>query len=156
MTILKNQSGDGFILKTKNTQVTALRNLIEVGDFKIANPGEYDVAQVSCDVQNLGENINSLIELEMILVGVLDANIHSEDLAEDFTKVSILLMFINNTGDFKSASTLVSKIEPQLVFYLSKEKIESKIESSIEVVPSPYKISKNELVNEGISHLIFA
>lgn len=155
MTILKNQSGDGFILKTKNTQIIILRNLIEVGDFKITSPGEYDVAQISCDVQSLGENINSLIELEMILVGALDASINSEDLAEDFTKVSILLMFIDSTNDFKSASTLVSKIEPQLVFYLSKEKIESKVEPSIEVAPSPYKISKNELVYEGTRHLIF-
>lgn len=155
MTILKNPSGDGCILKTKNTQVNITRSQIEIGNFKISSPGEYDLADVSCDVQNLDGHINSLIESEMILLGALDAKVDLEDLSEDFTKVSVLLLFIDSASDIKSASSLVSSIEPQLVFYLSHEEIDFKKESSIETVPSPYKISKNELVYEGTRHLVF-
>ena len=155
MTILKNPSGDGFILKTKNSQVNITRSKIEIGDFKISGPGEYDLSDVSCDVQSLDGHINSLIESEMILLGALDAKVDIEDLSEDFTKVSVLLLFIDNVNDIKLASSLVSKVEPQLVFYLSQEKIDSKVESSIETIPSPFKISKNELVYEGTRHLVF-
>ena len=155
MTILKNSASDGFALKTKNSQVNILRTQIEIGNFKISSPGEYDLSDVSCDVQSLDGHIVSLLESEMILIGTLDAKVDIEDLSEDFTKVSILLLFIDSAQDIKSAANLVSKIEPQLVFYLSKEKTDSKIDQSIEVVPSPYKVSRNELVYEGTRHLIF-
>jgi len=153
LTISKNPKSQGFIIKTKQSNVEVTRSKILIGDFEISSPGEFDVSGTSCDVQSIDGHLNSLIESEFILMGALDAKISPDSLSEDYTKIAILLLFIDKPEDFKKGADLVGRLEPQLVFYTSSDE-KSLSDNNFEKIGSSYKISKNDLVFEGTRHLV--
>ena len=74
------------------------------------------------------------------------------------TLVNNLLKQYNNYALSISATTRAirpGETEGISYFYLSKEDISGKVDSTVQKTSSPYKVSKSELVYEGTRHLIF-
>lgn len=151
MLITANQSA--FSLKTKTTTVEINRQLISIGNFTIDSPGEYDVAGVACDVQEIDNHLSALIDAETILFGALDASFEPNDLTEDFAHVSVLFLFINQLEDLTKGANLVSQVEPRLVFYHVNDLVILSQIIKLERLPSPFKVNKQDLVYEGTRHV---
>lgn len=151
---LSNLDNSKLEIKNKKGAATISRSLILLNDFKIKGPGEYDIADIACDVTALDGHINALIEFEMILFGVIDAVSSPDTLNEDFTKVSVLILFVDSKDDLTKAASLVGQIEPQLVFYCSSDPQILQSIPTIEKTPSPFKLSRNDLVFEATRHIV--
>ena len=124
------------------------KNQILVNDLVINQAGEYDASGVACEVLEINQQIKVLIETENILFGVVNADTNVEQLPEDYTKVSILFLFVDKTEDLKAAEMIVAKIEPQLVIYTPEKEVALDQLANLEKVKS-YKVNKNDLLAEG-------
>lgn len=153
MIISKNLTGSGFSIKTKTASVEVSRKNIKINGFEITSPGEYDLSGCSCDVLKIDGHIHALLEAEMILLGALDANFCADELSEDFTQVSVLLLFLDDEKDLKSGTGIVGRIEPQFVCYFCPNGANLSTITGLETVDN-LKISKNDLLFEGSRHIL--
>lgn len=155
MIISKSGQKSGFEIRLKDLCIQINRHLLKINDFLIDEPGEYDINGAMAQVIHLNEKVNILLDVENILIGILNPRANQEELSEDFSKVAILLFFIDQANDLDSATNLVGRIEPQLVFYTSPETISLNQEVQFEKISSNFKVSKNDLLVEGTRNIIF-
>lgn len=148
MVVSRDHNNQGIEVKTKQALVSIGKNQIVINDLVINQPGEYDASGVACEVSEIGTKIKALAETENILIGVLNAQTDLEILSEDYTKVSLLFLFIEKSEDLKTAEIVVAKIEPQIVFYSGNTEVDLSQLENLEKSQS-YKVSKNDLFFEG-------
>lgn len=153
MQILYYGKGD-FKIKSKTAQIK-LGEICEINDFKLSEPGEYDVAGIRVESNNditfFNIDGNSLAYL-----GKRKNPLTNEEI-NDLENVDVLMVPVGG-GDVlspKEAMEIIKNLEPKIVIPMYYQDISefSKLDGVVPEVLDELKI-KNELTEEAIRRII--
>ena len=138
---------NNLVIKTGRTKIV-LDSQIQIGEFKIPGPGEYEITGVFA--QGFSPKLFSFRTEGMLVVFFEPNRKDIEKNLDGLSETEILILKNGETDISKEVAETLSRLEPKIVVPIGFKNIAKlmKSEGVVEEVES-YKVSKQNLLAEG-------
>ncbi|MEI6477370.1 MAG: hypothetical protein WCO52_00015 [bacterium] len=148
--VISRQGDNGVSIKTKTETVT-IGDGVQIGSFKIPGAGEYDVATIQCEAQNLAKATVYFIrseELTVVFLSEVDTDVTKVD---DASNTDILIVDLRSDTDVADLKSVLKVLEPGYLL-LTGSKADASFLSTLGLPAyesSTLKVSRTSLPMEG-------
>lgn len=146
-------SAEGSVVAKLKATTFSLGTRVKIGEYEILGAGEYDVASVHAEVQNLKDSIVYWLYAEDLHITFLsqpDSSISDQDMA---ASTDILVVELRSDDSPDKLKTIIKRLEPAYVFLIGPGAIpELFVAMGMPMIAEPtLKVLRTSLPIEGTS-----
>jgi hypothetical protein len=147
---LSYSSNDEIVINTKGRNII-LGNQVRIGEFVVPGAGEYDIASIQCEVNELTHGQVYFIYAEDLVITYLDELNQEITKLDDAAGTVILILDLRSDDDLNQIKPILKTLEPSYLFLRGAGATEElKKALNLPVHPtSVLKVQKTSLPLEG-------
>lgn len=108
-------SNDEIVINTKGRNII-LGNQVKIGEFMVPGAGEYDIASIQCEVDELTRGLVYFIYAEDLVITYLDELNQEITKLDDAAGTVILVLDIRSNDDYSQIKPILKALEPSYLF----------------------------------------
>ena len=114
---ISHNSRDGITISTKNRSIEIGANVM-IGDYTVPGAGEYDIAGVQCEAQNLSTGTVYFIRAEDLTLTYLTQTDPEVTKLDDASATHILIMDVRSDEKAQDLKVILKSLEPSYLFLI--------------------------------------